>query len=203
MALFYPVDPNKTLKQQYKEFAEAMEFKDLSKSEEVFVWGFACTGSPHSGIEDRYKRSETVIAMMKQMKAWNITPKESDETNYLNIKFSEKIKAAIDKMSKFKVTERMEARDALKNIEKNFVKIAGLDVEDIMWKTDENGVKYFDASGVNQFVTTLQKVAEELPKIVRSNEDGMGISASISLDLASGRSPHQVYMDREKAKIRN
>lgn len=203
MALFYPVDPNKTLKQQYREFAETIEFKDLSKSEEIFVWGFACSGSKHSGIEDRHKRSEAVIGMIKEMKAWNIPIKEADERNYLNLKFSEKIKGAIDKISKFNVTERMEADIALKNIQKTLVKIANLDVEDIMWKNDENGVKYFDASGVNQFVSTMQKVAEELPKITRSNEDGMGISALVSIDLASGRSPHQVYMDREKAKIKN
>ena len=203
MALFYPVDPNKTLKQQYAEFARVPEFRDLTKSEEVFVWGYACSGSPLSGIEDRYKRSQEVVKMMKEMKAWNIIPKEADERKYLNLQFGEKMKSAIDVMGKFRLTERMQADAAMKNMQGNLIKIANLNVETIMYKTDENGVKYFDASGVKQFVDTIQKVAEELPNIVRLNEEGMGISASVSIDLASGRSPHQVFMDREKDKTKN
>lgn len=203
MALFYPVDPNRTLKQQYKEFAETPEFKDLSKSEEIFVWGYACSGSPNIGIEDRYERAKVTVELMEKMKGEGYKPKEGERQKYLNLQFAEKIKSAIDVISSFKVTERMEANEAMKNMQKNLIKIANLDAEEIMWKQDENGVKYFDASGVNQFVATIQRVTEELPKIVRLNEEGMGISPSVSIDLASGRSAHQVFMDRQKDKVKN
>ena len=203
MELFYPADPQKTLKQQYREFAEVEEFKDLSKSEEIFVWLYGLKTSPCGDIKNKTERATQALEYMDNMAGIGFKPNDKNRKEWAVARFSEKIKIAIERMGKFNVEERKETDTALKNIQKNLIMIANLDVNTIMMKTDDNGVQYFDAAGVNQFVNLSVKVADELPRIVRINEEGMGIVAAVSVDLASGRSPHQIFMEREKQKIKN
>jgi hypothetical protein len=73
--------------------------------------------------------------------------------------------------------------------------ISKIDINNVMFKTVD-GVEVFDASSVNSYVTAIQKVREELPEVIKIREEGFGINAAVSVDLASGKSAHEIALER-------
>jgi hypothetical protein len=194
--LFYPVDDKKTLKQQYPELNSVQEFKDLSQQDEMLVWLYSCQSSPISDIKDPYLRIQKACEMMSEKNKI----KDVDRSKYLSLQFPEKIKAAMEVMRKFNPEIRTRAKIAVDQMFNNLMAIASININDFMFKTDENAVRVLDATAINNYTTAMQKVRDELPSIIKMQEDGFGISSSVSVDLASGKSPHQIFMERQKNK---
>jgi len=191
--LFYPLDKAKTLKQQYPELNALQEFKDLTAKEEILVWLYSCKSSPVADIKDPHMRILKVTELMESHKI-----SDKDKTSYLSLVFSEKIKSAMDAMRKFDPEIRSRARAAGEQMFNNLMAISSIDISDYMTKADTNGVSQLDATAINNYTSAIQKVRDELPAVIKMLEDGFGISSSVSVDLASGKSPHQIWMDRQK-----
>jgi len=192
--LFYPLDKTKTLKQQYPELNALQEFRDLTAKEEILVWLYSCKSSPVADIKDPHMRILRTIELMDG----NHKLSDKDKTSFLSLVFSEKIKAAMDAMRKFDPEIRSRARAAGEQMFNNLMAISSIDISEYMIKNDGNGVIQLDSTAINNYTSAIQKVRDELPAVIKMLEDGFGISSSVSIDLASGKSAHQIFMERQK-----
>jgi len=192
-ALFFP-DRKKKLVDAYPELATKPEFRDLTKPEGDFVWWFACQASPlnskETGIKDRFEKARAAFD-----NSFGPNADQSVRVKYYNCQFSPEIMQANEVMQRFSPDHRSRANEAEEQIFKNLLSISKIDINNVMYKTVD-GVEVFDASSVSSYVTAIQKVREELPEVIKIREEGFGINAAVSVDLASGKTAHEIALER-------
>ena len=192
-ALFFP-DKKKKIVDAYPELAKKPEFMSLSKEEGDFVWWFSCQASPfntkETGIKDRFDKARAAFD-----NAFGKNADPGTRVKYYNCQFSPEIMQANEVMSRFSPDHRSRANEAVEQIFNNLLSISKIDINNVMFKTVD-GVEVFDASSVNSYVTAIQKVREELPEVIKIREEGFGINAAVSVDLASGKSAHEIALER-------
>lgn len=196
-ALFFP-DRKRKIVDAYPELARKPEMERLSKEEGDFVWWFSCKASPLNNSEDGKKdRFEKARAAFDNSFGKNSDPET--RAKYYNCQFPPEIMQANEVMSKFSPDHRSRANEALEQIFNNLLSISKIDIKDVMYK-QVDGVEVFDSSSVSSYVTAIQKVREELPEVIKMREEGFGINAAVSVDLASGKSAHEIALERRNKK---
>lgn len=192
-ALFFP-DRKKKLVDAYPELATKPEFRDLTKPEGDFVWWFSCQASPlnskENGIKDRFEKARAAFD-----NSFGPNADQSVRVKYYNCQFSPEIMQANEVMQRFSPDHRSRANEAVEQIFNNLLSISKIDINNVMYKTVD-GVEVFDASSVSSYVTAIQKVREELPEVIKIREEGFGINAAVSVDLASGKTAHEIALER-------
>lgn len=192
-ALFFP-DRKKKIVDAYPELATKPEFIALSKQQGDFVWWFACKASPLNNKETEVKdRFEKARKAFDNSFGNNADP--DTRVKYYNCQFPPEIMQANEIMSRFSPDHRSRANEALEQIFNNLLSISKIDIKDVMFKIVD-GSEVFDASSVSSYVTAIQKVREELPEVIKMREEGFGINAAVSVDLASGKSAHEIALER-------
>lgn len=199
-ALFFPVD-NKRLGDLYPELASRPAIADLTLEEGRFVWWFACKASPFNdpdtGIGNRQEKAKAAFD-----KAFGKDSDHASKIKYYACQFPPHIMEANEVMSKFNPELRSRAGEGAQKNFDNLLRISELDIQQVMFVTIEdsegNKTTKFDASAVNSFVGAVQKITEIMPDLIKTLEEGFGINSAVSSDLMSGKTAHEIAMQRNK-----
>jgi len=157
----------------YPELKKHEEFTALSNKQMIFVWCFACKGSPlfHKPMpEDKLIKEAVKAAKLK----FN-DPK--DEQNFLSGNFPHKVRAAIEVMKAFNPVVRFRAKKVLEGAIKNIESIISVKLDDA-----GNSEQFYDKDGnadwskKKAYIDSTVKATNELPKMIAQAERGYGIT---------------------------
>ena len=158
------------LKQIYPELNENKKFKDLSADELLFVWYFACQSSPiDPSIPDSIRANAAAMESVKD---------KDKRAHFAQMSFPEKIKEAIEEMSKYNADVRMVAKRIIQNSFNTLEAMSKTSVEEFEYEeVDQKGavIKKIDWSGRKQYVDSVSKIADTLPTLIAQMEQGFGI----------------------------
>lgn len=143
---------------EYPELRTFDEFKELSNDDLNFVWWIANATSELSNITDLKERRKQAY-----IKVWG--KENTDQILYLEGRYSEKVRAAIERMKNFNPSVRMRAKMMLYKTMNDFEGIINVDITTI---TDPDELK--------KHTDVRTKVLGALPDIIRQLEQGFGIS---------------------------
>jgi len=194
MSLFFPDQSSKkTYVEQYPELAEHQCFKELKGNEAMFVWLYASKESP-------FKDEQGVDKIEKAFDLAFKGKEDYDTKNrYLKNKFPEHVRAACEKMGEFDPSVRSRALETAKKMFANMVAIGSLDISDLVNHKDEDtGEVTVGWDDMSKYMTTLQKVREEMPFMIKLLEENMGFNMKVKGQVESGKSIHQVVMERKR-----
>lgn len=150
------------MKLEYPELADISEFDTLQNKELKFVWFFANQTSPFINIKNRRERGRLALdAAFGEDKA----PKEL-KNEVLTGMFDERIRAAIERMSKFDAGVRTRAKSMAERIFSNF---------EIIIKVDPDEVEQMEDDEKANYVNLAKTVQGALPDLVKQLESGYGI----------------------------
>jgi hypothetical protein len=149
-SIFYPKS-SRMLTADYPEFKKVREFKDINRGDLLFVWYFACEGSPLIDIQDDKER--TLEAMMEAYKKPDIKMQEK----YLAGNFPEKVKIAISKMKSFKIGPRVMAKRMMENTLNNWREVTDIDASDDSYFTGKDGVDWAKKKAFIEAGATISK----------------------------------------------
>jgi len=157
----------------YPELKKHEQFLNLSNRQMIFVWCFACKGSP------LFHRSLPEPELIKEaVKASKLTFKDpKDEQNFLSGNFPHKVRAAIEVMKTFNPVVRFRAKKVLERAIKNIERIISVDIDE-----SGNSDQFFDKDGKpdwakkKAYIDSTVKANSELPKMIAQAERGYGIT---------------------------
>ena len=163
VTLFDPrlVDPQ-TYKDKYPELKNVAEYQELSYPQLIFIWWFANPTSPLvvHGVSDEER---VAVALEKSKLRERLNAKDIER--YANLNFPDDLKAAIIRTGHMEVDLRATARETFIDMFNNYQKI-----RDTKNFTDEDGhLDYME------YMKVSTMVSNELPKLIRKIEEGMGI----------------------------
>jgi hypothetical protein len=163
----------RVLYEDYPELREYKQFKGLAIHELLFVWFYACQASPLYPIMDKRKRCEE--AMKKSYLTNPSRPKIDgrDKESFLAGKFTTRIQAAIEVMSKFRIGPRVRAKMVAEKTFNNYAKIVDVDASDDSKFLNKDGE--VDYAKKKSFVDLSAKVIELLPTLIEQLEGTFGV----------------------------
>ena len=163
LTLFDPrvVSPQ-SYKDKYPELKEIPEYRELNYLQLIFVWWYANPSSPlvTFGVEDGKR---VLVALDKSTLREKLNSKELDR--YTNLQFPDNIREAIRRTGHLEVRLRATTKETYTEIFENYQKIKNLN----NFKDNEGVVNY------TEYMKISTLVANELPKLVKKIEEGMGI----------------------------
>lgn len=164
--LFKPPDKGISLLTEYPELADIDEFRDLQEEELLFSYYMGCPASPyfHNEKKDDIKGKRTVCFT----KAFGKNDTQL-KTKYINGRYPEAVRVAIDRFEKFRPTARMRAKNMIDQMFTNLEAMVSL-------KDDE--VKLLEPDEMAKYVNLSQKAMDMMPKLLRMKELGFGVSQS-------------------------
>lgn len=164
---------SRALYDDYPELKQHSELKSLSRFELLFCWYFACEASPLFKITSNRDRANEAMKLtffsgnQKRLA-------DDDKERYLNGKFPEKIKAANEVMSRFRIGPRVRAKMILEKGFENLEHILDIDASDDSNFTNAQGE--VDQSKKKSYVDTLDKAVSLLPNLINTLESGFGVN---------------------------
>jgi hypothetical protein len=118
---------------------------------------------------------------------------------YLKGKFPSHVREACDIMARFDPDVRSRALMTAQKMFANLVTIGSLNIEELIEKVDEEtGEKVVGWDDMAKYTTTLQKVREEMPHMVKMLEESMGFNMKVKSEVSTGKSVHQIVMERKR-----
>lgn len=165
-SIFFPKS-KRGLTADYPEFKKIKEFRNVNRTELLFVWYYACEGSPFIGIHDEKKR--ITEAMTEAFGKPDIKTQES----YLVGKFPEKVKIAIGKMKSFKVGPRVMAMKMMENTLNNWRDITDIDASDDSYFTGKDGV---DWTKKKAFIEAGATISKNIGSVLNQVEGSYAVS---------------------------
>jgi hypothetical protein len=163
----------RALYDDYPELKTHMELKSLTRFELLFIWYYACEASPLFKItSNRDRASEAMNLTFFSNKQKRLS--DEDKERYLNGKFPEKLKAAIEVMERFRIGPRVRAKMILEKGFENLEHILNIDASnDENFKNAQGEV---DQSKKKSYVDTLDKAVSLLPNLINTLESGFGVN---------------------------
>lgn len=189
VTLFDPrlVEPQ-SYKDKYPELKNVQEYQDLSYPQLIFIWWFANPTSPLV-LHNVPDPARVAVALDKSKLRERLNPKEIDR--YTNLNFPDDLKAAIIRTGHMEVNLRATARDTFIDMFNNYQNIR--DVKN--FKDEDGNLNY------TEYMKVSTMVANELPKLIRKIEEGMGIidvDGVPGLDVDDADSLLTSYVDSKK-----
>lgn len=194
MSLFFPDQSSKkTYVEQYPELAEHECFKNLKGNEPLFVWLYASKESPFAELSGPDRREKAYDL------AWGGAGEVESKSKFIKGAFSEHVRQACEKMAEFDPGVRSRALATAKKMFANMVTIGSLDVSTLVNARDsETGETAVGWDDMAKYMSTLSKVREEMPFMIKMLEENMGFNMKVKGELASGESIHQIVMKRKR-----
>lgn len=163
----------RALYDDYPELKEHSELKALSRFELLFCWYYACEASPLFKITSNRDRADESMKLTF-FSGHQKRLAEDDKERYLNGKFPEKIKAAVEVMARFRIGTRVRAKMILEKGFENLEHILNIDASnDENFKNAQGEV---DQSKKKSYVDTLDKAVSLLPNLINTLESGFGVN---------------------------
>lgn len=148
-SIFYPKTVRGLLS-DYPEIKKVREFQ-INKMDLLFVWYYACEGSPFAGIADDKERTMKSIE-----EVWKKPPMDMVE-KYIAGNFPEKVKIAISKMRSFRVSPRVMAMKMMENTLNNWRAITDIDASDDAYFVGKDGVDWAKKKAFIEAGATISK----------------------------------------------
>lgn len=178
VTLFEP--NNKDLRIEYPELAQIKEFESLDSSEMKFVWLIANPSSPLYHITEKRKKYALCVtnSLMEKLT-------EEQRTAYASGVLPEKIRVAMEKMSKFSISNRYSAKMTTEII---FLNLQSM----VVLSEEEKNAMDGDFEKKKQYSTLAISVAAAMPEIVVQMEEGFGIRLKEKQAYKDGKKPASI-----------
>ena len=173
-SLFKPKS-SRGLKHDYPEFTNIEEFKSLNTADLLFVWYYSCEVSPL--VKEFPSDSKRVKKAMKVAYA-NKPLDHAKQAKFEALKFTDKIKSAIDKMSSFRVGPRIRAKLMMEKVMKTYEDIVDVDVEQYFKNKDGE----VDFTKKKAYVDATATISKNMPTLISQLESGFGVSEEKTSD---------------------
>ena len=160
-----PVD----YKSKYPELKRTPEFESLRGTELIFVWYFANATSPIVDITDDNKRVKEALHLSA------LTPEPVEYENILQLNFTERMEAAIEKMGFYQPGARYYGFKSIKAIFDQYQEIAQMGTAAFK-KSTGSGEEKTEEVDYNAYTNTTTKISAELPKLIARMEEGFGLT---------------------------
>lgn len=141
----------------YPELKRIREFENLQTKALIFVWWYANPTSYIADIDNDYERAS------KALEASKYSPTKAVKDNILQLRFTDDLAAAIDRMARFREDIRVRVKEMMENILKTYESMAN--------KTEDS--EGFD---IDKYVTVTTKIIDKLPELIEKVEEGFGIT---------------------------
>ena len=164
--IFYP--SKKSMKTEYEELDDVVEFKDLSNRELVFVWWYANQTSPYFDIKDLKHKTALCIR-----EAFGSKLSKEDIDSFVEGNFPERISLAIPVMKRFSPSVRMKAKMMKEKIMSDYMQLLSVNVKDL----DEKAVK--------AYVDMTKIISPALKELVADIENSFGVKIKNGKQLSS------------------
>lgn len=165
-SIFYPKSVH-GLHSDYPEIKKVREFQGIAKMDLLFVWYYACEGSPFANIHNEKERIQKSID-----EVWR-KPKMDMVERYLAGNFPEKVKIAISKMRAFRVAPRVMAMKMTENILNNWRAITDIDASDDNYFKGKDGV---DWAKKNAFIEAGATISKNIGTVLSQVEGSYSVS---------------------------
>jgi hypothetical protein len=178
----------KMMKLEYPELQDITEFESLDDAELKFVWYYANPTSPYATDSNEARK------ISQCLKAFGGTLSDEAENRYRSLNFPDKVKTAIDRMSKINVDARSSAKNTVQKVFDNLNRMINIPDSDWAEMTYESKKSY---------VALSLKVTESLPALVEKMEQGFGVSESgISLFKSDGATiMDRLHMENDDTEL--
>lgn len=172
LSMFYP-ETKKGILLDYPELAKRDAFRNLSRSEALFVWYYACKASPFKYEEDDKEKIELSLEQSFGKKA------DAVRNTYIAGNFSEKVKTAIAEMRTFEIGPRIRSKMMIEKIMSNYEKLVDVNVSmDFLNKDGET-----DWTKKKAYIDSCSTISKTLPALISQSEGGFGISEKEDADI--------------------
>ncbi len=166
-SIFFPRS-DRGLLADYPELKKNRRFIDVSRSELLFTWYFACEGSPLADIVDTKERIKESMDI-----AFGKKTEVKFQEKYLSENFPEKVKLAITDMKAFKTGPRVVARRMMDRILNNWMQITDIDASDNSNFVGKDGV---DWTKKKAFVETGASISKNIGSVILQVEGSYSVS---------------------------
>jgi len=146
---------------RYPELKRIKEFDILSVSALIFVWWYANPTSDLISVTNDFERVKLALEQSKYK------PSKALRENILQLRFSDDLAMAIDRMSRLRDDVRIRAKIMLASIFKNYETI----VTNLGTITPND-----DDAEKTKYITMTINITKELPMLVLKMEEGFGVS---------------------------
>ena len=175
-------DPSKVREGQtmFSDSPELKRIKDfigLSPKEITFVWHYASPQSMYFAMPETEEKVRKIMAKCDMV----LQGRELDM--YIQCRFPEKIKKAMDRMAKMDVDARVKAREMVTSIFDNY----------------STYIKGFSKKeDTEAYISAVTKITRELPNLIKLKEEGFGIVEESSKSAKKGQENISQYLNSKK-----
>jgi hypothetical protein len=148
----------KSMKTEYPELDDVVEFKDLSNRELVFVWWYANQTSPYFDMKDIKHKTALCIK-----ESFGSKLSKDDIDSFIEGNFPEKISIAIQRMKRFNPSVRMKAKMMNEKILTDYMQMLSKNVADM------------DTKDAKAYVDVTKIISQNLNDLVSDIENSFGI----------------------------
>lgn len=170
----------------YPELSRIKEYNDLTSRELIFCWWFANPTSPLV-IQDMTEQERVKKAVDK---AFGGVVDDEELEKYLSLDFDDKIRIAVERMSKNDITTRSLGLDMVNTMFNNYKTIV------------ESGFDKDKPELFAQYVQATDKIRDGLPKLIQMVEEGFAVSddEKKGRKIASGQEMIKRFHNSNKEK---
>lgn len=170
------------IKNDYPELRKNKVFKDLNKSQMLFVWFYANEASPLYKIEDDRERIGECIKRSFNFPGSRHKLNGSNVEKFLNKTFGKNIDNGIEEMLKYKLSPRILAKKMVDTTLKNYYAIINVDVTSSSFLDSEGEI---DFAKKKSYVDAAATIIKNLDGLIEKAEQGFGITESAE-DVGGG-----------------
>jgi hypothetical protein len=150
-------------KKKYPELSTIPEFDDIRSLELIFIWYIA---NSTSWMYWNYPEIKTRIKKAIEQVYGNAPPLE--KVDWLEGKFSPRMKQAIERMYKFKPDVRNKAKEMVDNVFNDYQEVLKMKITEF---TDSKG-----EINTTAYVKSRVDILKQLPEIIKLQEMGFGVT---------------------------
>lgn len=158
---------------RYPELKRMPELENLTSREAIFIWWYANPTSPLYEIRDRSER------VKKALEKSEYTPSKNQVDRILELRFSDQMAQAIDRVSQLVPSVRLDAWRMANSIFSQYKKIIerGTDdyTEDEVIDDPEKGQVIYRTVDHKKYVEAVASVFKEMPTMLKTIEEGFGV----------------------------
>ena len=185
-----PVEDLRRYKVKYPELNRTKEFQPIPPYDLAFVWWVAYPGSPlvmdyEGKLKDRFAKAA--------FRVWGDKRRgNADAVSYKQGIFNEKMKAAMNRMSKIEFDTRRRCSQMVDKMLSDFETVVNKGIKD---------PSYYNADGqmdLAKYTTSMNAIKKQLPDIIKTKEEGFGILSDAKSGKGNGQNELQSYLQSKK-----
>jgi len=171
-SIFYPDSKNSIVK-DYPELKNYESFRNISNNDALFVWYYACEASPLHKITSNKERASQAINKAYVKKGGPAINKDK-RNKLLTGDFPDKMRQAIEDMSRFKLGPRLLIQQTIEKALHNTAAIINIELDDELFKGKDGDGK--DMTAYKEYMQMISTAESVMPSLLSRLEGNFGVS---------------------------